>query len=93
MQMRHDQFRRRVSQPFREGKVLKAIGLEHLQEHQIGVACILDVVQQALLHVSDISLLKVHCPSFVACSHHRHSSLPTDKILPLVCVRVPMQFP
>jgi len=50
--MRHDQFWRRVGQPLREREILKAICLEHLQEHQIGVACVLDVVQQGLLHVS-----------------------------------------
>jgi len=48
MQMRDEQFRRRASQLHRERKVLKTISLEHLQEHQIGVACILDLVQQGL---------------------------------------------
>jgi len=56
--MGHHQFRRRVSQPLREGKILKAISLEHLQEHQIGVACILDLVRQELLHLAGVSLLK-----------------------------------
>jgi hypothetical protein len=48
-----------VSQPLREAKILKTISLKHLQEHQIGVACILDLVQQGLLHLADFSLLKV----------------------------------
>src|SRR4029077_14458095 len=59
IQMRLDQFRRRVSQPLRERKVLKAIGFEHLQEHQIGVACVFDVVQQGLFRPPYVSLLKV----------------------------------
>jgi hypothetical protein len=34
-----------MSQPFGKGKVLKTIDLsEHLQEHQIGVAYVIDVM-------------------------------------------------
>jgi hypothetical protein len=51
-----------MSQPLREAKILKAISRKHLQEHQTGVACILDLVQQGLLHLADVSLLKVSTP-------------------------------
>jgi hypothetical protein len=44
-QVRHDRFRGSMSQPFGKGKVLKTIDLsEHLQEHQIGVAYVIDVM-------------------------------------------------
>src|SRR5437016_14582141 len=82
-QMRHDRFRRRVSQPLRKGEVLKTIDLaEHLQEYKIGVTCVLDVVQQGLLDVSDVSRLKVHRASLVACGHHGHSTLAANVVLP-----------
>lgn len=44
MQMRDEQFRRCASQLHGERKILKTIGLEQLQEHQIGVACVFDLV-------------------------------------------------
>src|SRR4026208_2129312 len=82
-----------MSQPLRERKVLKAIDLaEHLQEHKIGVTRVLDVVQQGLLDVSDVSLLKVHRASLVACVHPGHSTLAANVVLPFVCVWMPMQF-
>src|SRR5207302_4182920 len=83
-----------MSQPLGERKVLKTIDLaEHLQEYQIGVAGVLDVVQQGLLHVSDVSLLKIHCPLSVPRRDHCHSSLATDVVLPFVRVWMPVQFP
>src|SRR5437868_4651065 len=40
-----------------------------------------------------VSLLEVHGPSLVAGRYHGHSSLPTDVVLPLVRVRMPVQLP
>ena len=93
VQVCHDRFRRSMSKPFRERKVLKTIDLaEHLQEHQIGVACVLDVVELGLLDVPNVSLLKVHGASLVACGDHGHSAFAADKVLPLVRIWMPMQF-
>ena len=45
-QVCHDRFGRSMSQPLREREVLKTIDLsEHFQEHQVGVACVLDVME------------------------------------------------
>ena len=67
--------------------------LEHLQEDQVRIPCILDVMEQGFFNVPDVSLLKVHGAGAVTCGHHSHSSFARDVILPFVGVRVPVQFP
>src|SRR5260370_4259618 len=92
-QVCHDKFRWSVGQPLRQRKILIVAALEHLQEDQVRVTCILNVMQQRFLHVPDVSRLKVQRASAVASRHHSHASLPTDVILPLVGIGMPVQFP
>src|SRR5437870_10193529 len=54
------QLGRGVCQQIRKRQVLMEAALEHLQEDQVCVRGILDSMQQALLHVPDVSCLKVH---------------------------------
>src|SRR5438874_3619440 len=54
LQVRHDQFRRRVSEPLRKRKLLIAIALEHFEKNQIGIAGVLDVMQQRFLHIAHV---------------------------------------
>src|SRR5258706_14621985 len=82
-----------MSQPFRERKVLVKAALEYFQEDQVCIPSILNVVQKRFLHVPDVSRLKVHRPSAVACRHDSNPSLSTDEVLPLVAVWMPVQFP
>src|SRR5436305_11608124 len=49
VKMRHHQLRRGVGQPLGEGKVLIVAALEHFQEDQVRVTCILNVMQQRFL--------------------------------------------
>src|SRR5260370_13789048 len=83
----------RVGQPLRKRHILIEAALEHLQEDQVCIPCILDVMQQGFFHVPDVSRLKVHSASLVTRRHNSHSSFSRDVILPFVGVRVPVQFP
>jgi hypothetical protein len=52
---------------------------------------ILDVMQQRLLHIADVARLKIHRACAISSRDNRHSPFPGDKVLPLVCVWMPMQ--
>src|SRR5580765_6364726 len=91
--MSHHKLGWRVGQPLRKRQVLVEAALEHLEKDQVCVPSIFDVMQKRLFNVPDVSLLKIHRASAVACGHHRHSPLTRDVILPLVGVGVPVQLP
>ena len=50
-------------------------------------------MEQSLLDVSDVALLKVYRASFVACVYHGHSPLAVNVVLPLIRIWMPVQFP
>src|SRR5580704_2469122 len=83
---------RRMRHPFRQRDVLVFAGLEHLEKDQVGVASILDVMRIGNRDVSDIALFKVHRSGSGAGSENRHAALASNVVLPLVCVRMPVQF-
>src|SRR5579863_9650338 len=45
-----------------------------------------------LLNVTNVSSLEIHRASPATGSEHRHASLATDEVLPLVGVRMPVEF-
>ena len=69
------------------------IGLEQLQEHQVGLARVLYIVAETLLHIADITRAEVRGLRLRTRIEHGHAGFALDVVLPFVCVRVPVQFP
>jgi len=49
-------------------------------------------MRQCLLHVAHVASLEIRSSGTRSCCEHRHSSLAADVVLPLVGVRMPVEF-
>src|SRR6516225_4124651 len=77
-----DEFRRRMSEPFRQGKVLITVRLEHFQEFQVRGSSVFDIVRKRFLDVPDVAGLEIHGASAATGCENGHAALAAEKILP-----------
>src|SRR5215469_1250612 len=81
-----------MPEPFRQREVLIKAALEHLQKLKLCIPRVLDIMRQRLLDIANVPSLKVHRARTPSSSEYRHPSVTADVVLPLVGIRMPMQF-
>src|SRR5882762_8755014 len=92
VEMLHHHSRWRMRQPVGQRNFGIVIGLEDLEEHEIGVADVLDVVAEALLYIADVARAEIVGECSRTRIEYGHSGLTLDVVLPFVGVGVPVEL-
>src|SRR6202041_2345633 len=79
-------------EPLVHGDIQEHVSCEQLQDHQVGIACVFDVVRCVVGNESDIVGVEVHGFGVVDRKEYGHAALAGDPVLPLGSGRVPVQF-